>query len=121
MRAFLALIERDLRLALRQGSAIGTALGFYLIAVSIVPLGLGPDFALLSRIAPGISDFVPAFGGAFGGRAFPGRPRRWLARCAGHRALALRIDRGVEKHLPLAHHLRAAHYHHAARRPASEY
>jgi len=54
MKAFLALITRDLTLALRQGSAIGTALGFYLIAVSIIPLGLGPDLALLSRIAPGI-------------------------------------------------------------------
>jgi len=54
MKAFLALLNRDLLLALRQGSAIGTALGFYLIAVSIIPLGLGPDLALLSRIAPGI-------------------------------------------------------------------
>ncbi|MFT4077810.1 heme exporter protein CcmB [Rhodomicrobium lacus] len=54
MKAFLALLTRDLTLALRQGSAIGTALGFYLIAVSIIPLGLGPDLALLSRIAPGI-------------------------------------------------------------------
>ncbi|MBT3069736.1 heme exporter protein CcmB [Rhodomicrobium sp. Az07] len=54
MNAFLALLTRDLTLALRQGSAIGTALGFYLIAVSIIPLGLGPDLALLSRIAPGI-------------------------------------------------------------------
>jgi heme exporter protein B len=54
MTSLLALIERDLRLALRQGSAIGTALGFYLVAVSIIPLGLGPDLKLLSRIAPGI-------------------------------------------------------------------
>jgi heme exporter protein B len=54
MKAFLALIERDLRLAFRQGSAVGTALGFYLIAVSIIPLGLGPDLKLLSRIAPGV-------------------------------------------------------------------
>jgi heme exporter protein B len=54
MNAFLALIRRDFRLAFRQGSAIGTALGFYLIAVSIIPLGLGPDLNLLSRIAPGI-------------------------------------------------------------------
>jgi heme exporter protein B len=54
MNALLALVERDLRLALRQGSAVGTALGFYLVAVSIVPLGLGPDLKLLSRIAPGI-------------------------------------------------------------------
>ncbi len=54
MKPFLALVERDLRLALRQGSAIGTALGFYIVAVSIIPLGLGPDLKLLSRIAPGI-------------------------------------------------------------------
>ncbi len=54
MRAFAALLERDLRLAIRQGSSIGTALGFYLVTVSIIPLGLGPDLKLLSRIAPGI-------------------------------------------------------------------
>ena len=29
-------------------------LGFYLIIVALMPLGLGPDLALLSRIAPGI-------------------------------------------------------------------
>ena len=54
MNPFKALISRDLRLAVRQGSAVGTALGFYLVAVSIIPLGLGPDLNLLSRIAPGI-------------------------------------------------------------------
>lgn len=54
MTAVIVLLARDLRLAFRQGSALGTALGFYLIAVSIVPLGLGPDLKLLSGIAPGI-------------------------------------------------------------------
>jgi heme exporter protein B len=54
MSAFIALLTRDLRLAIRQGSAVGTALGFYLVAVSIIPLGLGPDLNLLSRVAPGI-------------------------------------------------------------------
>src|SRR4249920_726915 len=54
MNAFLALLHRDLSLAVRQGSAVGTAVGFYLIAISIIPLGLGPDLKLLSRIAPGI-------------------------------------------------------------------
>ena len=53
-RAFLELLSRDVRLALREGGAIGTALGFYLIVVAILPLGLGPDLKLLSRIAPGI-------------------------------------------------------------------
>ena len=38
----------------REGGAIGTALGFYLIVVAILPLGLGPDLNLLSRIAPGV-------------------------------------------------------------------
>ena len=54
MTAFLSLLRRDIALALREGGAIGTALGFYLIVVAILPLGLGPDLNLLSRIAPGI-------------------------------------------------------------------
>ena len=54
MNAFMTLIKRDLRLALREGSAVGTALGFFLLVVTLLPLGLGPDLKLLSRIAPGI-------------------------------------------------------------------
>lgn len=54
MKSFLALVRRDLRLAVREGGAIGTALGFFLIVVSLMPLGLGPDLNLLSRIAAGI-------------------------------------------------------------------
>jgi heme exporter protein B len=49
-----ALLLRDVRLAFREGGAIGTALGFYLVVVAITPLGLGPDLNLLSRIAPGM-------------------------------------------------------------------
>jgi len=51
---FLSLISRDLRLARRQGGAVMTALGFYLVIVATLPLGLGPDLNLLSRIAPGV-------------------------------------------------------------------
>jgi heme exporter protein B len=54
MSGFLALLKRDLTLALREGSALGTALGFYLVVVAMLPLGLGPDLKLLSRIAPGV-------------------------------------------------------------------
>jgi heme exporter protein B len=54
MNALSALLRRDLTLALREGGAIGTALGFYLIVVTLLPLGLGPDLNLLSRIAPGM-------------------------------------------------------------------
>ncbi len=54
MTPFFALLARDLRLAVRDGGALGTALGFNLIVVALLPLGLGPDLGLLSRIAPGV-------------------------------------------------------------------
>ena len=54
MSGFGALIMRDIRLALRDGGAIGTALGFYLIVVSLIPLAVGPDLKLLGKIAPGV-------------------------------------------------------------------
>ena len=54
MKPFLALLRRDLELAVREGSAVGAALGFFLIVVAVMPLGLGPDLNLLSRIAPGV-------------------------------------------------------------------
>lgn len=54
MKPLLVLIGRDLRLAYRDGGAVGSALGFYLIVVAIIPLGLGPDLKLLGRIAPGV-------------------------------------------------------------------
>ncbi|MHA1517759.1 MAG: heme exporter protein CcmB [Alphaproteobacteria bacterium] len=53
MSAGLALLVRDVRLAWREGGAIGVALGFYLVVVAITPFGLGPDLNLLARIAPG--------------------------------------------------------------------
>ena len=54
MSAFLALVKRDLLLAFREGGAIGTALGFFVVVVALMPLGLGPDLNLLARIAAGI-------------------------------------------------------------------
>ena len=51
---FFALVRRDLGLAVREGGAVGTALGFYLIVVTMLPLGLGPDLKQLSKIAPGM-------------------------------------------------------------------
>jgi heme exporter protein B len=53
MTAFLSLIRRDITLALRLGGGAGTGLGFFLTVVLLIPLGLGPDLALLQRIAPG--------------------------------------------------------------------
>ena len=54
MRLFNQLIARDLRLAFRDIGTLATVLGFYLIVITFLPLGLGPEHALLSRIAPGI-------------------------------------------------------------------
>ena len=54
MQSFLALVRRDLLLAIREGGTVGTALGFYLIVVTMLPLGLGPDLKQLGRIAPGM-------------------------------------------------------------------
>lgn len=54
MSGFWTLLRRDLLLAFREGGAVGTALGFYLIVVAMLPLGLGPDLKLLSRIASGV-------------------------------------------------------------------
>jgi heme exporter protein B len=53
MNLILALIKRDLALSMRQGGGAGTALGFFLTVVVLLPIGIGPDQALLARIAPG--------------------------------------------------------------------
>ncbi len=54
MSGLLELVVRDVRLALREGGAIGTALGFYMIVVALVPIAIGPDLKLLGKIAPGV-------------------------------------------------------------------
>jgi heme exporter protein B len=54
MSAFSELVRRDLAIAWREGGTVGITLGFYLIVVALLPLGLGPDLNLLSRIAPGV-------------------------------------------------------------------
>lgn len=51
--AFTSVITRDFALAVRQGGSIGTAIGFFLTVIVLLPLGLGPDQQLLQRIAPG--------------------------------------------------------------------
>ncbi|HRK38546.1 MAG TPA: heme exporter protein CcmB [Burkholderiaceae bacterium] len=54
MSAVLAIIRRDLLLAVRRKSEVFTALFFFIIVVSLFPLGIGPEAALLRQIAPGI-------------------------------------------------------------------
>lgn len=50
----IALLTRDLRLAVRAGGGFGLGLAFFLIVTVLVPLGVGPETGLLSKIAPGI-------------------------------------------------------------------
>ena len=54
MNPFSQLVLRDLLVAWKEGGTVGVALGFYLVVVTLLPLGIGPDLNLLSRIAPGI-------------------------------------------------------------------
>ena len=51
MRAILA---RDLQLAFRAGGGFGLALAFFLIVTVLVPLGIGPETALLAQVASGV-------------------------------------------------------------------
>lgn len=48
------LLLRDIRLAFRSGGGFGLALAFFLIVIVLVPFGVGPEGAVLTRIAPGI-------------------------------------------------------------------
>lgn len=50
----LALLSRDLKLAVRAGGGFGLGLAFFLIVVTLVPFGVGPEGQILARIAPGI-------------------------------------------------------------------
>ncbi|QFT63430.1 heme exporter protein B [Roseivivax halotolerans] len=49
-----ALIARDLALAVRAGGGFGLGLAFFLIVVTLIPFGVGPETTLLTEIAPGI-------------------------------------------------------------------
>ena len=49
-----ALFLRDLKLALRRKSDTLSAAIFFVIVVSLFPLGIGPETELLRRLAPGV-------------------------------------------------------------------
>ncbi|MGL4637525.1 MAG: heme exporter protein CcmB [Beijerinckiaceae bacterium] len=54
MTALLALIRRDLTIASRIGGGAELGIVFFLSLVAIVPFSIGPDQALLGRLAPAI-------------------------------------------------------------------
>ena len=49
-----AVIGRDLKLAMRRQADIVSALFFFIIVVSLFPLGVGPEPDLLRTLAPGV-------------------------------------------------------------------
>ncbi len=50
----IAIVARDAALAVRAGGGFGLGLVFYLILAVLIPLGVGPETAVLARIAPGV-------------------------------------------------------------------
>ena len=54
MTTFLQIVSRDVRLAFRQGGATMLVVVFFVLAVALFPLGVGPETAVLRRIAPGV-------------------------------------------------------------------
>jgi heme exporter protein B len=54
MKAFLSLVGRELRLAFRQGADAVTALLFFVMAVVLFPLGIGPELQILAWISTGV-------------------------------------------------------------------
>ena len=49
-----ALIARDIRLALRQGADSMMVIVFFVLVVVLFPLGVGPEPAILARVAAGV-------------------------------------------------------------------
>lgn len=54
MRPFLLIVRRDVALAFREGSSSTHAVMFFVLAVTLFPLGVGPETAVLARISGGV-------------------------------------------------------------------
>jgi len=52
--AFRAVVARDITLAMRRKTDVLNALAFFIIAVTLFPLGVGPEIDTLRAIAPGV-------------------------------------------------------------------
>ena len=54
MTALWCIVRRDLRLDFRRGGDSVNVMIFFLLTVTLFPLGVGPEAAILTRIAPGV-------------------------------------------------------------------
>ncbi len=53
-RVMLAVLKREVSVAMRQKGEVLTPLVFFVVIASLFPLGIGPESALLLRMAPGV-------------------------------------------------------------------
>lgn len=53
-QAFFTLLQRDLKIAIRHSGDIFNPLLFFIMVVTLFPLGIGPEPQMLARVAPGI-------------------------------------------------------------------
>ena len=51
---FMAVVRREVSLSMKQKGEVLTPLFFFVIVASLFPLGVGPESALLLRMAPGV-------------------------------------------------------------------
>jgi heme exporter protein B len=54
MKAFITIVKRDLQLAMRQGMDSIMVVAFFVLAVMLFPIGVGPEANILARIAAGV-------------------------------------------------------------------
>lgn len=54
MNGFVAILQRDLRLALRQGADSVMVVAFFIVTTTLFPFGVGPEVNILARIASGV-------------------------------------------------------------------
>ncbi len=52
--AWRSMVMRDLTLAMRRRADVLTTLFFFIIVVSLFPLGVSPEMSVLREIAPGV-------------------------------------------------------------------
>jgi heme exporter protein B len=54
MRPFLAVVRRDVSLALRRKNEVMTSVFFFVVVAALFPLGIGPEMNTLRQIGPGV-------------------------------------------------------------------
>lgn len=54
VQAFMAVLQRDVLLAMRRKSEVLTAVFFFVVVAALFPLGIGPELNTLRLVAPGV-------------------------------------------------------------------